>query len=1656
MKTRNKPESYVKSCITSSSSTETLMKMKETRKGIVNQSHNEMIHMKELKTLSKNLGAMVGKQALSDIVIYTKQETAIPCHKIILLSRIPTMLKEIIKEDSKHGGTTEMLMWNLDKKLCLLLLKYLYSGIIDFVVVNNLDESERDELKQFCDTYQVQALCKVIKTIEARRTGEASSDDKSEHFDDMSENRNPEDTVKPKLSKWLDDLKSRDPSMWKKNFRLRFNKVDNKLKLDDFKAATNKTLQIDTDSNSDDVKNMDDKSTSTDTKSVQTKSTELNQHERQNADEDVNEKINETISVLSDDGASTVSSEIYCTWKPQKPVEKEKDSPKEPESMATSMAVSPKQDKVVDKPSVYHYDSDIYDQETIASSKTSDTELVVNSDTEVRHSLRSVNSIYDKNTLPYNASQTKTKEQTTTPNKGNYSSQTVASPELFSDSDSDEDNNRNVLNVPSIKANTQQNLHQLMNMMEKDIEPTCPENQTFDEVKKRKRRLSPSPLDNLKRSKHTSVEHKSSSSSSDLPRLKQVNKVNTLYVNKELDSATNLMKKNNLSVPCVAGKDAMKSRPTARNLAIDFDKIEVDTSQPNKTLNLTVENLKLFDEINETSQHQDNSFFEKETLIVRDKNGAKHQGSDKSSLASSLFFESCMNRNKKSVSKLNSKEDICTVKRSDSGQEKTKIHPTKIDSLHLKRKKVPTPDFLKVKFDQGKIVEIKSSSTDDSDCYPTKALSQSYKFSQKLKKHTPTKPRNTLYHSQPQKKSTTHKPSRSLSQPRKNTNLFDTDSSDEFTEITKRKPKQTQDISFGILSPIPRLNERDTSIHKESETRERQGSRPDFQPSPVGDTNKYSPRKSNEIRSMALDDSRDLNQSNRQKSIFSPVIAEKTAGKTNDPYISYGSNKSSHKKSIFSPVIPGARDGKLCRDENDIASLRFNSDSSEHSGSSPSEPEIISNTRNVSKTKKSPEFSSRLSLSPRDSDIALSRRKYNKSDSPPQTNNRNIGDQSRSNENLSCSIPVLSPARDFWEYPDPVHDDIVVTSPTKPPSDPSPKFFSPPRYVWDDPAYQDNCMFPNEDPYMVDPPTSQYEHNLESRRLSNVDEQASPPKTMKYNESHSRADSSSDTNPKHGIGLFEQKLLRLSQPLQNSQFMKKCSEYFKDKELKLGDQSGNQYSAVEKSSVLSKPSKSIVAPQHMHLSPEVIINKPEGLLDDSSSESLWKLRTKHYEHSKNRADGLDKEDTDHSDGYFISSKLSSDKTNRTLSKENATNSIEKDRLKTIKQKYAISSSDSENGKTFKLNKTGNTSKETFGKIKESKSKKHTNISSCDSDNDYLTLDVQTFRGQPDSFGSKDNSADSHTTATDSKKKNNLDRIGLERTKKYADMSSSDSESTWELISKSKPNSTKQPVSSSIHTYSTGTSTNSMSIQKSSPQTMLQRSSNSQLYRSNSSRGISKTIPSSPALQHTASYSQPNISSSNLYRSNTLRNLPESPTSSPRLQPTTSSYGQSTNSQPNTLSSPLYRSNSLKKSSKTSLSSPTVEPRTSYCQPSTSFSRNSLASNEKQSTGSVQKSLNFDQLLNESLNLTESYLNRLEMQQGSRTVKTPTALPKRTSMGFATDNNSTVTPLADYSTMETPLLKVMTVMSNKSISSVVKLGKCLGLIYYCYYFFKFIF
>lgn len=293
------------------------------------------------------------------------------------------------------------------------------------------------------------------------------------------------------------------------------------------------------------------------------------------------------------------------------------------------------------------------------------------------------------------------------------------------------------------------------------------------------------------------------------------------------------------------------------------------------------------------------------------------------------------------------------------------------------------------------------------------------------------------------------------------------------------------------------------------------------------------------------------------------------------------------------------------------------------------------------------------------------------------------------------------------------------------------------------------------------------------------------------------------------------------------------------------------------------------------------------------------------------------------------------------------------------------------------------------------------------------------------------------------------------------MSSSDSESTWELISKSKPNSTKQPVSSSIHTYSTGTSTNSnslinTSIQKSSPQTMLQRSSNSQLYRSNSSRGISKTIPSSPALQHTASYSQPNISSSNLYRSNTLRNLPESPTSSPRLQPTTSSYGQSTNSQPNTLSSPLYRSNSLKKSSKTSLSSPTVEPRTSYCQPSTSFSRNSLASNEKQSTGSVQKSLNFDQLLNESLNLTESYLNRLEMQQGSRTVKTPTALPKRTSMGFATDNNSTVTPLADYSTMETPLLKVMTVMSNKSISSVVKLGKCLGLIYYCYYFFKFIF
>uniref|UniRef100_A0A8D8X9X2 Structure-specific endonuclease subunit SLX4 n=1 Tax=Cacopsylla melanoneura TaxID=428564 RepID=A0A8D8X9X2_9HEMI len=1658
--------------------------VKDMGKENIALSHREKLQMKELKLLSRNLGAMIGKQSLSDITIYTKEELAIPCHKLILMSRIPAMMKEVIRETDNSGKMSEMLMWNMEKKLCLTVLKYVYSGVIDFDAIRNLDDCQTDELKQFCETFQIQVLCKELEINKARNFNQPI-DEKSEHFEEASD-MNTEDTAKEKsLSRWLNKLKSRDMNTWRSNFRTRFNKIERSIKFDDNNVAGNKSNedQMDVDSEPNDAINSNRAKSiyngSTDGDCDQTKSKKDSEHESESAEENCERHRNETISAHSESGTSSVSdwfkeksknvnkAEAHSVLEEKRIVYADKfDNTEKSESDDDKALFVKSGGQPNVKPKVSdHYDSDIYDQETLPSFKTSDSETIANSDTEVRLSLKT-KSIYEKNTFCY----TSDKFSTSPVNKITLSQQTVCgSPELFSESDADEDNDKNALNILRSKTTTQSNLNKLINMMEEDIEPVCASSQNGEDAKKRKRDLSLSPLDTLKRSKQTSTVNNANPSYS-----KQVNKTSNTYSKQDehIFSANNLTRKNNHSIPCVAGNTMKPVKTATRNLAIDFDKIEVDTSAPpqaNKSLNLTVENLMLFNEINELSNEPRSSFFDKETMVARTEN--KEQSPRASSHGSSLFFEHLFNEKYGSGTKPTKKKDMSPDKlnniitrRPTQTKVRTKINQKDAPQSKPGRKKVPTPDFLKAKFEEA-IIEIKSSGSESLTSYPTKALSQSYQFYKKLKKHTPPK-RQTKSLTQPQRKVT---PRSSIQLYRKrgprnsnsNTNLFETDSSDEISMIAKRKPSL-------VLSPIPRVSLLGVASSVTQTTLD-----PIEKPSQLCiSPSKGASRIPSAFHRIGTDHSEKPSHSMAN---FSPTSSEMSKDiiklKTRiDGIVNSTSNSNSLKDDLIS--------NSSNESDRPLARRRVNNDTKKPSGKSTThnlgsvsrtlENPVIPNTSRRRKSSNSDTSADELNSSrpkvrgPRHS-ISSSGSLFEDIDCPerfvssvmktnPQLNSPQSKTQS-SDQKSTCStgvIPVLSPARDHESFhtatsssshrePSPVIEMVL-----------SPQFFSPPMYIWDDPGYEDNMIPPNEDVIIPKPAPSHsdtnipnsaagYNENTEDAKEQNLGSKSSWLASANSN-SHISVYSLrlSDMEQQNAITAFHEKLSNLSQPLENSQFLKRCNEYF-------GCKSSNSQinEPVTQATVVDKTKSPATTPrssqgsnttavlQNMHLLPDVIINQPEGAMDDSSSESVWGKRSQYYQQSN---------------------RIYSDKPISLHSEEETEESVPSKKtvpnLRDKKSKAVTDSSDLEFNQTVIIQPNSPKKLLLMKQIKGKEGKKYASISSPESET-YVNVKTNSFSHSLPPCEALSNTI-KHTRDDGNETFTETSRTKItKKTSKYLNMSpsNSDKESRSPLLQTySSDESDTNEYKNSLTERKKLELTNKPWLRaKTTKNNLMHDISNSSFSDSERPRAIKNNEKQNSSLSATdsdndrqhnektksprakgVSCSQPaSFNVSHSIRQSEFRYLEE------RLRKT------KTRQKGHELEETRIEENVLSFPTNTPISSHNADTARALTQLNPNPESEPTLLN-------VRKSLNFDHLLEDSLGINESYLSRLETQHGSTRTSNATRSPTYTRTALTTTSTSAapttvmrtpaiaarstvldtsgVTPLADYSVMETPLLK----------------------------------
>lgn len=104
--------------------------------------------------LSQAWKSFVNERALSDLMIYAKNEKLVYAHKLVLLVRCPTILSETIKESEDIGKCTDMLIWlDYDYETVIVFLEYLYSG--DLTGVNKLTEKQRMDLKVLSSNYDV-------------------------------------------------------------------------------------------------------------------------------------------------------------------------------------------------------------------------------------------------------------------------------------------------------------------------------------------------------------------------------------------------------------------------------------------------------------------------------------------------------------------------------------------------------------------------------------------------------------------------------------------------------------------------------------------------------------------------------------------------------------------------------------------------------------------------------------------------------------------------------------------------------------------------------------------------------------------------------------------------------------------------------------------------------------------------------------------------------------------------------------------------------------------------------------------------------------------------------------------------------------------------------------------------------------------------------------------------------------------------------------------------------------------------------------------------------------------------------------------------------------------------------------------------------------
>ncbi|KAL1463154.1 hypothetical protein WDU94_014935 [Cyamophila willieti] len=1097
----------------------------------------------------------------------------------------------------------------------------------------------------------------------------------------------------------------------------------------------------------------------------------------------------------------------------------------------------------------------------------------------------------------------------------------------------------------------------------------------------------------------------------------------------------------------------MKPAKTAtRNLAIEFDKIEVDQSaptQPNNTLNLTVENLMLFDEINEISNEPRDSFFDKKTLVARTEN--EEHSPRASSHGSSLFFEHLFNEKYGSDTKPTNKKE----KSPDTSKNITTRRPartkTKImekDSPPPKpgRKKVPTPDFLKSRYEEC-IIEIKSSGSDSPACYPTKALTQSYQFSQKLKKHTPPK-RQTKSLTQPQRKAITPRSSirfQRKSGPRNsnaNKNLFDTDSSDEIASIANRKPSLA-------LSPIPRVREGgvassatqarfspikkpsqpDISIHEGTSripsTFHRIGS--DHSRKPINSRSNFSPTSLEISKDINSNTQRDciINSTSNSNSLKDDSISlhesdrtleTRLVGKPSD-YSTTHSMDSAF-RALENPCIPNTSRQRRKSSSSDTLSDESN----------PPRPKDKGPRHSISSN------GSLLQEIVCAERIFSSKKKPHRKINSPKSKTKTTDQVSTFS---TVVIPVLSPARDHESF------HTAISSPRREPSPVletvlSPQFFSPPMYIWDDPGYEDNMILPNEDAYIPKPASSHTDSNMPTPTdIHNENTEDAKELAPRNSNSHISVDSLglSNMEQQNVITTFHEKLSSLSQPLENSQFLKKYNEYFGHKSSSFQqNQPDKQSTVVEKSNLPSRSprsphaSNSTAVLQNMHLSPDVIINQPEGAMEDSSSDSVWGQRSKYYQHSNRNYS--DKPVTLHSDedtqgsvqspitfpNLRDTSKPVTD-SNQTVLQPNSPEKLfprKQNKGKEREKCASVSSSKSETCVSPKMNFSSHplspfqalrTSKDiqhgentTFTKTSRSemtnqtKTSKYSNMSPSSSDKDSLCSPLQTH-------SSDDSNTHVHNNSL-------IERNKLEMANK-----------TW-LRTKTTQLNPRHSISNSLSSDSECPRTiKKKQRQDSSLSDTESDDDRHHNVKMRSPRFKAKRVSCSQPASFKDSISTRQSISSDLER---------------RLQKT------KTEERGYELEEIGIEGSGLSFSSSTAISSLNAE--------STRALNRDTNPKSQPTPLSVRKSLNFDQLLEESLHINESYVSRLETQHRSTiTPSNATRSPSSTTAAVTSTRPSTtvtrtpastatvsarssvldttgVTPLADYSIMETPLLK----------------------------------